>query len=75
MSTLLDNLKGYTAHVSVDPDDKSGSFRLNIGLLGKHFYTSPALTQQIKESPEFDQLFGADQAMRILEMVLAHAQQ
>ena len=75
MSSLLDNLKGYSAHVFVDPNDQSGSFRLNIGLLGKHFHTSPALTRKIKESPEFDQLTGAEQAIRILELVLAHAQQ
>jgi hypothetical protein len=75
MSLLVDALQGYSAHVLVVPNDPSGNFRLHIGLLGKHFHTSPALTQQIKESPEFDQLNGADQATRILEMVLAHAQQ
>ena len=75
MSSPLDNLRGYTAHVFVDPNDQSGSFRLNVGLLGKHIYTSPALTRQIKGSPEFDQLSGAEQAIRILELVLAHAQQ
>jgi hypothetical protein len=66
MSSRLDDdaIKGYTAHVFVHPNDRSGSFRLHIGLLGKHFHTSAAPTRQIKESPEFDQLSGTDQAAR-----------
>jgi hypothetical protein len=75
MSSLPDNLKGYSDHVFVDPNDQSGSFRLNVRLLGKRFHTSPTLTRQVKESSEFDQLSGAEQAIRILELVLAHAQQ
>ena len=74
MNSLVDTIKSYTAHVLVNPDSKDGGFRIAVGLLGKPYLTSPALTKQIQESPEFDQLMGSDRATRILEMVLAHAQ-
>lgn len=45
------------------------------GLLGNTIITSPAVTQQILASPEFDQLMENDKAARILEIVLARAAQ
>ena len=75
MNTFLNALSGYTAYVMTSSDVREGGFTLSIGLLGKTFVTSPALTQQIQDSPEFDQLFGSERAMRVLEMVLARAQQ
>lgn len=74
MNSPLDTLKSYTTPVFVNPDTIDGSFKIAVGLLGKAYATSPALTKQIQESPEFDQLFGSERATRILEMVLAHAQ-
>ena len=74
MDLLLDALKGYTAHVFVNPNSKDGSFKLAVGVLGKPYLTSPTLTRQIQESQDFDQLSGSDRATRILEMVLAHNQ-
>ena len=75
MNSLLDTLKGYTAHVFVTPSSADGGFRLAVGLLGKPYLTSPALTRQIQESQDFDLLDDSSRATRILEMVLAHAQE
>ncbi|MGI4834601.1 MAG: hypothetical protein ACRYFK_14185 [Janthinobacterium lividum] len=62
--------------VAVDATPNQLGFRLVApGLLGKEYVTSPALTARILASPEFDQLFGAERAQRILEMVLSLAEQ
>ncbi len=45
------------------------------GLLGNTVITSPAVTQQILASPEFDQLPSDEKATRILEIVLAQVAQ
>lgn len=57
--------------IFVDGTLRPEGFRLvGPGLLGNEFFTSPALTQQILDSPEFDQLFSTDRAQRVLEIVL-----
>ena len=74
MNSLLDTLKGYTAHVFITPSSTDGGFRLAVGLLGKPCLTSPALTEKIQEPQDFDLLDNGSWPTRILEMVLAHAQ-
>ncbi|NML63793.1 hypothetical protein HHL22_01110 [Hymenobacter sp. RP-2-7] len=72
-STLLHT---YTLQVLVDTTPGQPGFRIVApGLLGKEYITSPALTARILASPEFDQLFGAERAQRILEMALNLAEQ
>lgn len=74
MSTLFQALASHTLIVAVDATLRDGGFALTApGLAGKTVVTSPAVTQQILNSPEFDQLFAADKATRILEIVLAQA--
>ena len=75
MTDFMNALSSYSAHVMVSADRKEGGFTLSLGLLGQTFRTSPALTRQILESPEFDQLLGSERALRVLELVLARAQQ
>ncbi len=59
----------------VDATLRDGGFAITgPGLLGKTIVTSPAVTQQILDSPEFDQLLQSDRVARILEVVLALAQ-
>lgn len=73
LSTLLHT---HTVQVLVNTTPSQAGFRLVApGLLGKEYSTSPALTARILASPDFDQLFGAEQAQRILEMVLSLAEQ
>lgn len=63
-------------NVVVDATQRDGGFAITgPGLAGKTTVTSPAVTQQILASPEFDQLLGSDKASRILEIVLAQAAQ
>lgn len=64
----------HMIQVLVDTSPAQPGFRLTSpGLLGYDYVTSPALTARILASPEFDQLLGAEQAQRILALVLEHA--
>jgi hypothetical protein len=74
MASLLQALSSHTATILVDTTLRQGGFAITgPGLLGKTSITSPAVTQQILASPEFDQLLSSDKATRILEIVLAQA--
>lgn len=74
MSNLLQILTSTTLVVAVDATLRDGEFAITApGLAGKTPLTSPAVTQQILASPEFDQLLGSEKAARILEIVLAQA--
>ena len=72
MSNLLSTLaNASTITVLVDGTLRPEGFRIvSPGLLGTKYFTSPALTQAIVQSPEFDQLVSTDKAQRVLEMVL-----
>ena len=60
--------------VAVDSTLRDGGFAITApGLAGKTLITSPAVTQQILASPEFDQLLGSEKAARILKIALAQA--
>ena len=62
---------GSTITVLVDGTPHPEGFRLvGPGLLGKEVFTSPALTRQILESPEFDQFLGPEKAQRVFEIAL-----
>lgn len=74
MNKFMTALTSSTVPVLVSTGVHEGGFVLSIGLLGKTITTSPALTRQILDSPEFDQLLGPERAMRVLELVLDHAQ-
>lgn len=72
--SLLQGLTASTVTVMVSTTLHDGGFALTApGLLGKTIFTSPAVTQQILDSPEFDQLSAPDKAARILELALAPA--
>jgi hypothetical protein len=74
MSNFLQTLNSTTITVAVDSTLRDGRFAITApGLAGKTLITSAAVTQQILDSPEFDQLLGSDKASRILEIVLAQA--
>jgi hypothetical protein len=74
MSNFLRTLNSATITVAVDSTLRDGGFAITApGLAGKTLITSAAVTQQILDSPEFDQLLGSDKANRILEIVLAQA--
>ncbi|MGI4741505.1 MAG: hypothetical protein ACRYG7_40580 [Janthinobacterium lividum] len=76
MSGFLQSLTAHSATVLINTTLHDGGFALTgPGLLGNTIITSPAVTQLILDSPEFDQLFAADKANRILEIVLARAAQ
>ena len=67
-STLL---HASTITVLVDSNLHQNAFRIVApGLLGREYFTSPAITQEILDSPEFDQLLSTDKAQRILEIAL-----
>ncbi|WP_188563874.1 hypothetical protein [Hymenobacter frigidus] len=72
MANLFSTLANASSiTVLVDGTPRPEGFRVvGPGLLGKEFFTSPALTQEILDSPEFDQLLSTDKAQRVLEMVL-----
>jgi hypothetical protein len=73
-SNFLHALASHTITVGVDSTLRDGGFTITApGLAGKTIVTSAAITQQILDSPEFDQLLGGDKANRILEIVLAQA--
>jgi hypothetical protein len=60
-----------TVTVLVDSNLHQKGFRIvGPGLLGEEHFTSPALTQEILNSPEFDQLLSTDKAQRILGIAL-----
>ena len=72
MSNFLHALTSTTITVAVDATLRDGGFAITApGLAGKTLVTSAAVTQQILDSPEFDQLLGGEKASRILEIVLA----
>jgi hypothetical protein len=72
MASLRQALSSHTTTVLVDTTLREGDFAITgPGLFGKTSITSPAVTQQILASPEFDQLLSSDKATRII--VLAHA--
>ena len=72
--SFLQALTGYSATVLVKTSLHDSGFALTgPGLAGPTIITSPAVTQQILASPEFDQLMAGDKAARILEIVLAQA--
>ncbi|MDO7884057.1 hypothetical protein [Hymenobacter cheonanensis] len=74
MSNFLHTLASYTITVAVDATLRDGGFAITApGLAGKTIVTSPAVTQQILASSEFDQLLAGAKATRILEIVLAQA--
>ncbi len=74
MATFRQVLTSYCATVLVNTTLHDGGFSLTgPGVLGRTIVMSPAVTQQILASPEFDQLMGPDKAARILEIVLAQA--
>jgi len=74
MSNFFQVLASHTVIVAVDATLRDGGFALTApGYAGKTVVTSPAVTQQILDSADFDQLFAADKATRILEIVLAQA--
>jgi len=71
MSNIFSTLAASTIMVFIDGTLRPEGFRIvSPGLLGTEYFTSPALTQAILHSPEFDQLFSTDKAERVLEMVL-----
>lgn len=72
MSNFISMLvNGSTITVLVDGNLHPEGFRLvGPGLLGKEHFTSPALTQEILHSPEFDQLLSTERAQRVFEIVL-----
>ena len=74
MATFQQVLTAHSATVLVNTTLHEGGFTLTgPGMMGPTIVTSPAVTQQILASPEFDQLLGSDKAARILEIVLAQA--
>jgi hypothetical protein len=74
MSNFLRTLNSTTITVAIDSTLRDGGFAITApGLAGKTLITSAAVTQQILDSPEFDQLLGSDKASRILEIVIAQA--
>ncbi len=74
MAGFLQALTAHSATVMINTALHDGGFALTgPGVLGNSIVTSPAVTQQILASPEFDQLLGSDKAARILEIVLAQA--
>jgi hypothetical protein len=74
MNDFLRALNSSTITVAVDTTLRDGGFAIAApGLAGKTLVTSAAVTQQILDSPEFDQLLGSEKASRILEIVLAQA--
>lgn len=76
MANFLQALNSTSVTVLVDTELRNGGFAITYpGLLGKTIVTSPPVTQQILGSPEFDQLFQGAKATRILDIVLARAQQ
>ncbi|MFD1872123.1 hypothetical protein [Hymenobacter bucti] len=75
MTDILQALRSTTVRLLVDTELRDGGFAITYpGLLGKTVVTSPAITQAILDSPEFDQLFQGAKAARILDIVLAQAQ-
>jgi hypothetical protein len=74
VSNFLHKLAATTITVVVDATLRDGGFAITApGLAGNTLITSPAVTQQILASPEFDQLLGSEKATRILEIALAQA--
>lgn len=74
MNNFLQALNSTLITVAVDATLRDGGFAITApGLTGKTIVTSAAITQQILDSPEFDQLLGGARANRILEIVLAQA--
>ncbi len=74
MAGFLQALTGYSATVLINTALHDGGFALTgPGVLGTTLVTSPAVTQQMLASPEFDHLMGSDKAARNLEIVLAQA--
>jgi len=76
MGSFLQSLTAHSATVLINTTLHDGGFALTgPGLLGNTIITSPAVTQQILDLPEFDQLPSNEKAARILEIVLARAAQ
>ena len=74
MAAFRQALTAHSSTVLINKTLHEGGFALTSpGLLGHTIVTSPAVTQQILASPEFDQLMGPDKAARILEIVLTQA--
>ena len=72
MSNVFSSLlHSSTITILVDSNLHEKGFRIvGPGLLGGEHFTSPILTQEILNSPEFDQLSSTDKAQRILEIAL-----
>jgi len=74
MASFLQTLNSTTLTVLVNTELQDGGFAITYpGLLGKTMVTSPTVTQQILNSPEFDQLFQDAKATRILDIALMQA--